>query len=135
MRTAPGGAPARVACLGGVATLPQARGKGHVRRMLDLAVARMTEDDCAWSLLFTGTPRVYEGAGWTTYEAPPGRAPSPHRPARPAASARRRRPTSRTSPGCAPRTTPPAPSPPSAPPPTGTTASPLGTRRPPPRPS
>ncbi|MEU6440603.1 GNAT family N-acetyltransferase [Streptomyces sp. NPDC047046] len=70
VRTAPAGAAARVACLGGVATLPEARGRGHVRRMLDLAVSRMTEDGCAWSLLFTGTPRVYEGAGWTTYEAP-----------------------------------------------------------------
>ncbi|WP_037870787.1 GNAT family N-acetyltransferase, partial [Streptomyces sp. SPB074] len=70
LRTAPGGAAARAACLGGVATLPEARGRGHVRRMLGLAATRMTEDGCAWSLLFTGTPRVYEGAGWTTYEAP-----------------------------------------------------------------
>ncbi|WP_431031998.1 GNAT family N-acetyltransferase [Streptomyces sp. P6-2-1] len=70
VRTAPEGAPARVACLGGVATLPGARGRGHVRRMLGLAVARMADDGCAWSLLFTGTPRVYEGAGWTTYKAP-----------------------------------------------------------------
>ncbi len=47
----------------------------------------MRAESCAWSLLFTGTPGVYTGSGWTTFPthlregalggAPP--APSPYR--------------------------------------------------------
>lgn len=63
------GRPQRVGCLGGVATHPDARGRGHVRRLLGAAVAAMTADGCAWSLLFTATPGVYEGAGWRSFRA------------------------------------------------------------------
>ncbi|GAA2879760.1 hypothetical protein GCM10010517_42200 [Streptosporangium fragile] len=51
-----------------VATRPDARGRGHVRRLLRLAVADMTAAGCAWSLLFTGTPGVYAGSGWSVFE-------------------------------------------------------------------
>ncbi|BBA96243.1 putative acetyltransferase [Actinacidiphila reveromycinica] len=77
------GAPQRVGCVGSVATRPDARGRGHVRRLLAAAVAAMTADGCAWSLLFTATPRVYEGAGWRSFAAPgwsgrpAGRTPHP----------------------------------------------------------
>ncbi|MGW6457109.1 GNAT family N-acetyltransferase [Streptomyces sp. NPDC055078] len=84
----------RVGCLGSVATLPEARGRGHVSALLTQAVRTMTDDGCAWSLLFTGTPRVYEGAGWRTFTAsgwtgplaPEAGSPAPDprvRPARP----------------------------------------------------
>ncbi|RGC65292.1 hypothetical protein C5N14_29600 [Micromonospora sp. MW-13] len=67
--------------LANVATLPAARGRGHVRRLLELALAAMDADGCAWSLLFTGTPAVYAGSGFRTFALryPVGR------PARPAA--------------------------------------------------
>ncbi|WP_435174882.1 GNAT family N-acetyltransferase [Actinacidiphila sp. bgisy145] len=64
------GTPQRVGCVGSVATHPDARGQGHIRHLLAAAVAAMTADGCAWSLLFTGTPRVYEGAGWRSFAAP-----------------------------------------------------------------
>ncbi|WP_433890414.1 GNAT family N-acetyltransferase [Streptomyces sp. CA-111067] len=64
------GEPQQVGCLGSVATHPEARGRGHVRRLLAAAVATMTADGCAWSLLFTSTPAVYENAGWRTFAAP-----------------------------------------------------------------
>ncbi|MFI0719321.1 GNAT family N-acetyltransferase [Streptomyces sp. NPDC021224] len=69
IRSADGG-PQRVGCLGSVATHPDARGRGHVRRLLAAAAEAMTADACAWSLLFTGTPDVYRGAGWQTFTAP-----------------------------------------------------------------
>lgn len=56
----------RVGCVSNVATLPEARGQGLVRRLLALAVESMTAHDCAWSLLFTGTPGVY--TGWTAFD-------------------------------------------------------------------
>ncbi|MFI6295567.1 GNAT family N-acetyltransferase [Nonomuraea sp. NPDC050790] len=58
----------RVGGLANVATRPDARGQGHVRRLLAAAVAAMTADGCAWSLLFTGTPAVY--SGWRAFELP-----------------------------------------------------------------
>ncbi|MFI0901453.1 GNAT family N-acetyltransferase [Streptomyces sp. NPDC020983] len=64
------GAPQRVGCLGSVATHPDARGRGHVRRLLTAVTEAMTADACAWSLLFTGTPDVYRGAGWHSFTAP-----------------------------------------------------------------
>ncbi|MFI6226207.1 GNAT family N-acetyltransferase [Micromonospora echinospora] len=50
-----------------VATRPAERGRGHVRRLLELAVTAMTVDGCAWALLFTGTPAVYRGSGFRTF--------------------------------------------------------------------
>ncbi|MFJ6215883.1 GNAT family N-acetyltransferase [Streptomyces sp. NPDC092296] len=60
----------RVGCVGSVATLPEARGRGHVRHLLAAAVRTMAEDGCGWSLLFTGTPRVYETSGWSVFPLP-----------------------------------------------------------------
>ncbi|MFI1827523.1 GNAT family N-acetyltransferase [Streptomyces sp. NPDC020412] len=60
----------RVGCVGSVATLPEARGRGHVRALLAAAVRAMTANGCAWSLLFTDTPGVYEGEGWRTFSRP-----------------------------------------------------------------
>lgn len=57
----------QVGCIGSVATLPRARGRGLVSRLLANAVQAMTADRCAWSLLFTGTPAVYRTAGWETF--------------------------------------------------------------------
>ncbi|MBB2914502.1 GNAT superfamily N-acetyltransferase [Streptosporangium becharense] len=51
-----------------VATRPDARGRGHVRRLLGMAVDDMAAAGCAWSLLFTGTPGVYAGSGWSVFE-------------------------------------------------------------------
>jgi predicted N-acetyltransferase YhbS len=64
------GRPQRVGCVGSVATHPDARGRGHVRRLLAAVTEAMTADGCAWSLLFTGTPDVYRGAGWQPFTAP-----------------------------------------------------------------
>lgn len=61
-----GGEVHRVGCVSSVATLPRARGQGLVRRLLATAVESMTAHGCAWSLLFTGTPRVY--TGWTVFD-------------------------------------------------------------------
>ncbi|MFI1094157.1 GNAT family N-acetyltransferase [Streptomyces sp. NPDC020917] len=81
------GRPQRVGCLGSVATLPDARGRGHVRRLLAAAVDAMTADGCAWSLLFTGTPQVYEAAGWRTFAAPGWSGPLAERAPHPGAAA------------------------------------------------
>ncbi|MEU0152073.1 GNAT family N-acetyltransferase [Micromonospora fulviviridis] len=58
-----------------VATRVRARGRGHIRRLLDLAVTAMAADGCAWSLLFTGTPGVYLSSGYRpfTLHYPSGR--------------------------------------------------------------
>lgn len=56
----------RVGCVSSVAALPEARGQGLVRRLLAMAVESMTAEDCAWSLLFTGTPEVYRD--WTPFD-------------------------------------------------------------------
>ncbi|MEV0587847.1 GNAT family N-acetyltransferase [Nonomuraea sp. NPDC050310] len=58
----------RVGGVANVATLPEARGQGLARRLLEAACAAMTADGCAWSLLFTGTPEVY--AGWESFSLP-----------------------------------------------------------------
>jgi GNAT superfamily N-acetyltransferase len=59
-----------VGCVGSVAGAPQARGQGHIRRLLALAIDDMTRHGCAWSLMFSGTPGVYTGSGWETFPAP-----------------------------------------------------------------
>ncbi|GLX10805.1 GNAT family N-acetyltransferase [Microbispora sp. NBRC 16548] len=59
-----------VGCLSSVATRPDARGRGLVRRLLATAADAMTAAGCAWSLLFTGTPGVYAGSGWRVFDRP-----------------------------------------------------------------
>ncbi|MFG3259574.1 GNAT family N-acetyltransferase [Streptomyces sp. NPDC048172] len=61
------GVPRRVGGLGSVAARPAARGRGLIRALLGEAVRAMEAEGFAWSLLFTDTPRVYEGAGWRTF--------------------------------------------------------------------
>ncbi|WP_066939575.1 GNAT family N-acetyltransferase [Microtetraspora fusca] len=64
------GAVRRVGCVSSVATRPEARGRGLVKRLLALAADAMTADGCAWSLLFTGTPQVYASSGWQVFDRP-----------------------------------------------------------------
>lgn len=57
----------RVGGIGNVAARPEARGQGLVRRLLTLAAEAVIAESCAWSLLFTATPGVYERSGWTGF--------------------------------------------------------------------
>lgn len=50
-----------------VATLPTARGKGYARLLLADLLSRGAQDGYDWALLFTGTPGVYAGSGWTSF--------------------------------------------------------------------
>ncbi|MFG3142631.1 GNAT family N-acetyltransferase [Streptomyces sp. NPDC048211] len=61
------GTPQRVGGIGSVATRPEARGQGLIRRLLAAAERTMTAEQCAWSLLFTGTPGVYRSSGWQEF--------------------------------------------------------------------
>lgn len=61
------GTPRRVGGIGSVATRPEARGQGLVKRLLAEAERVMTAEGCDWSLLFTGTPGVYRGSGWREF--------------------------------------------------------------------
>lgn len=66
LRTADGGSEL-VGGVANVAALPAARGRGHIRNLLALAAESMAAAGCAWSLLFTGYPGVYEGSGWKVF--------------------------------------------------------------------
>ncbi|WP_405903938.1 GNAT family N-acetyltransferase [Streptomyces sp. NBC_00656] len=61
------GAPQRVGGIGSVATRPEARGRGLIRLLLAAAERTMSAEQCAWSLLFTGTPGVYRSSGWEEF--------------------------------------------------------------------
>lgn len=62
-----GGLPQLVGGVVGVASLPEARGQGHARRLMELTVEAMRADGCRWSLLFTDVNGFYERLGWRTY--------------------------------------------------------------------
>ncbi|RAJ86827.1 MULTISPECIES: GNAT family N-acetyltransferase [unclassified Streptomyces] len=69
------GVPHRIGGIGSVATRPEARGRGLVRALLAEATATMSGEGCGWSLLFTGTPGVYESSGWRTFARPHAEGP------------------------------------------------------------
>jgi hypothetical protein len=60
------GAPRRVGLLGVMATREEARRQGHAGRLLDLTIAAMEGDGCAWSLLDASElgRSLYERHGW-----------------------------------------------------------------------
>ena len=59
------GEPVRVGGIAAVATRPDARRRGHARRLLELAIESM--NGFGWSLLFSGTPEVYTSLGWRDF--------------------------------------------------------------------
>lgn len=60
----------RAGCVANVATAPEARGQGLVRRTLAAALAQMDAAGTDVSLLFTGTPDVYRSSGYATFDVP-----------------------------------------------------------------
>lgn len=62
-----GGAVHRVLGIADVAVAPSARGLGLARSMMDRIAADALDDGVHWALLFTGTPGVYRGAGYTRF--------------------------------------------------------------------
>jgi N-acetylglutamate synthase-like GNAT family acetyltransferase len=57
-----------VGCLANVASRPEARGQGWIRRLLQDAVDDMRIHQIRWSLLSTRTPGIYLRSGWRRYE-------------------------------------------------------------------
>lgn len=53
-----------VGCVCCLATRPDARGRGHAARLLELAAEAMREEGCAWQFLFTDVPAYYKRLGW-----------------------------------------------------------------------
>lgn|GEM_PF-3341724 len=62
------GTPTKVAAVGSVATLEEARKQGLSGRLLERALGVMADEGCAWSHLFTGTHHHYRRYGW--FDAP-----------------------------------------------------------------
>lgn len=56
----------KMGAIANVATYEEARKKGHSGKLLELAIEKMTQDGCDWSLLFTGVNAHYERYGWKT---------------------------------------------------------------------
>lgn len=61
------GAPRLVGGVANVASLPEVRGQGLARRLMELTIEAMRADGCRWSLLFTDVNGFYERLGWRTY--------------------------------------------------------------------
>jgi ribosomal protein S18 acetylase RimI-like enzyme len=63
------GVPQRVGHLSHVATAQAHRRRGHARRVVELALAAMREDGCAWSSLQTSEEAraLYEQLGWRSH--------------------------------------------------------------------
>ena len=64
------GTPLKVGGIGSVSTLPEARGKGHSSRLLQMAIHEMEERGCVWSGLGTGVNDHYAKQGWRTISVP-----------------------------------------------------------------
>lgn len=62
------GSPVKVAAVGSVATLEEARKQGLSGQLLERALEQMRLENCAWSHLFTGTHHHYRRYGW--FDAP-----------------------------------------------------------------
>lgn len=62
------GTPTKMAGVGSVATLEEARKQGLSGRLLDRALEVMSAEGCHWSHLFTGTHHHYRRYGW--FDAP-----------------------------------------------------------------
>lgn len=56
----------KMGAIANVATAEDARKKGHSGKLLEMAIEKMTKDDCEWSMLFTGVNHHYERYGWKT---------------------------------------------------------------------
>lgn len=63
-----GGRIARVLGLANVAVASRARGRGVAKMLTGEAVSYGRRTGYDWALLFTGTPHVYEGAGFVVFE-------------------------------------------------------------------
>jgi GNAT superfamily N-acetyltransferase len=66
------GTPRPVGCVASVATVESARRQGHARRLMQMALEVMREEECAWSFLLSsemGKP-LYEGLGYRVQPAP-----------------------------------------------------------------
>ena len=66
------GRPRAVGGIYTMATRPDARRRGHGRRLMNETSAAMRRDGCAWSLLSTSEDgrSLYESLGWRTYRTP-----------------------------------------------------------------
>ena len=54
----------KIGCIGGVATLPDYRGKGYATIILNDCIKKMEKEDYDISILWTGTPEFYRKLGW-----------------------------------------------------------------------
>jgi ribosomal protein S18 acetylase RimI-like enzyme len=66
------GRPQRTGHLYGVATRPDKRGQHHAGRLLSLAIEKMQQDGCVWSVLGAreAARPLYERNGWKSYASP-----------------------------------------------------------------
>jgi GNAT superfamily N-acetyltransferase len=66
------GKPRRVGCVSNVVTKETARRQGHARRLMELALERMPQDGCEWTLLFSSDMgrTLYLQLGYRLYPLP-----------------------------------------------------------------
>lgn len=66
------GKPCRVGCVSNVVTKETARRQGHARRLMELALERMPQDGCEWTLLFSSemARSLYLQLGYRPYPLP-----------------------------------------------------------------
>ncbi|HEY0070005.1 MAG TPA: GNAT family N-acetyltransferase [Chloroflexia bacterium] len=70
------GRPRRVGCVSNVVTKEKARKQGHARRLMEMALDRMPQDGCEWTLLFSSEMgrSLYRQLGYSAYPLPYRRA-------------------------------------------------------------
>jgi GNAT superfamily N-acetyltransferase len=66
------GKPRRVGCVSNVVTKEKARKQGHARRLMEMALDRMSRDGCQWTLLFSSEMgrSLYRQLGYHAYPLP-----------------------------------------------------------------